>query len=243
MTFASPLPLSTDFTGRNLTHQLLNTLGRAIVKGEYDERVFPTEAELARLYRVSRTVTREAVKMLTAKGLVSARPKQGTLVQPPRSWNLLDRDVLQWMLARTFSLDLLRQFNELRVAVEPEAAALAAKFATLDQKWQLRRRLVDLTAAARSTDGYREAEIAFHFSLLAASGNPFYAQFQQLVETALRYAHRFIGMMPEWNADLSHHAEVCNAIERGDVEEARLAMRALVVDLMRLLDTRLGDTR
>ena len=85
--------------GRNLTYALLDAVGKAIVTGQYDTVAFPTEADLAQQYAVSRSVTREAVKMLTAKGLLSARPRQGTVVQPTTSWNLFDTDVLRWLLA------------------------------------------------------------------------------------------------------------------------------------------------
>jgi len=92
---------------------MLDHLGKVIVTGGYDDRPFPTEAELSIQHGVSRSVTREAVKMLTAKGLLSARPRQGTIVQPRSSWNLFDADILRWLLERKFSLDLLRQFSEL----------------------------------------------------------------------------------------------------------------------------------
>lgn len=115
--------------GRNLTHRLLEALGRAIVTGRYADTDFPTEGELAKQHAVSRSVTREAVKMLTAKGLVTARPRKGTTVQPSSSWNLFDPDVLRWLLERKFSLELLRQFTELRIAIEPAAAAIAARAA------------------------------------------------------------------------------------------------------------------
>src|SRR5687768_15914850 len=85
-----------DVAGRNLTFAMLDRLGRAIVTGAYDQQRFPTEAELAQQYEVSRSVTREAVKMLTAKGLLTARPRKGTTVQPSRCWNLFDADVLRW---------------------------------------------------------------------------------------------------------------------------------------------------
>src|SRR3546814_6476871 len=94
----------------------LEALGRAIVVGDYKTRPFPTEAELAKTHDVSRSVTREAVKMLTAKGLLGARPKQGTFVQPEGNWNLFDTDVLRWLLERRSSISLLRQFNDLRIA-------------------------------------------------------------------------------------------------------------------------------
>src|SRR5690606_27453238 len=138
--------------GRNLTHGLLDALGRAIVTGRYDDGPFPTEAELARQHGVSRSVTREAVKLLTAKGLVSARPRQGTIVQPRSSWSLFDPGVLRWLLNRKFSLDLLRQFNQLRIAIGPEAAALAATFADADELAAINARLESMKAAEGGAD-------------------------------------------------------------------------------------------
>src|SRR3546814_13959843 len=90
--------------------------------------------------------------MLTAKGLLSARPRQGTIVQPTTSWNLFDTDVLRWLLERQFSIDLLRQFNELRVAIEPEAAALAARVATVDDIERVNAGLKRLERAERGDD-------------------------------------------------------------------------------------------
>ena len=107
MTQPQPSEVRTSL-GRNLTYGMLDHLGKMIVTGGYDERPFPTEAELSIQHSVSRSVTREAVKMLTAKGLLSARPRQGTIVQPSSSWNLFDADILRWLLERKFSLDLLR---------------------------------------------------------------------------------------------------------------------------------------
>ena len=138
--------------GRNLTYGMLDTIGRAIVIGDYDESAFPTEAELAKQHGVSRSVTREAVKMLTAKGLLSARPRQGTIVQPTTSWNLFDTDVLHWLLERQFSIDLLRQFNELRVAIEPEAAGLAARVASKDDIERINAGIHRMEKAARGED-------------------------------------------------------------------------------------------
>ncbi len=108
--------------GRNLTYGLLDTLGRAIVTGKYERDPFPTEAELASHHGVSRSVTREAVKMLAAKGLLTARPRQGTAVRPTSTWNLFDTDVLRWLLERQFSVALLKQFYQLRSATRSAPA-------------------------------------------------------------------------------------------------------------------------
>jgi DNA-binding GntR family transcriptional regulator len=148
--------------GRNLTHGLLDTVGRAIVTGAYDGVPFPTEAQLTEHHGVSRSVTREALKMLTAKGLLSARARVGTVVQPPASWNLFDTDVLRWLLERTFSVDLLRQFTELRIAIEPEAAALAARHAEPHQLDQIRHGLERMRRAETGIDDPLDADIAFH---------------------------------------------------------------------------------
>ena len=93
-------------------------IGVAIVTGVYStNNPLPIESELCRQYNASRTVVREAVKMLTAKGLVGARPRLGTRVEPESNWNLLDPDVLGWLLERKFSPALLIEFTEIRLAV------------------------------------------------------------------------------------------------------------------------------
>ncbi len=222
-------------SGRNLTQSMLDELGRSIVTGTYQDRPFPTEADLARQRGVSRSVTREAVKMLTAKGLLTARPRTGTSVQPSSKWNLFDTDVLRWLLERKFSLELLRQFTELRIAIEPEAAALAATAA--DQKGLEAidsgyRRMVEAEAGK---DDPLEADIAFHIAILKASANPFYQQFCDLVTTALRTSIRFTNRFNGRTASLPQHHEVLSAIERREAEAAKAAMISLIADVMALI--------
>jgi len=223
--------------GRNLTYGLLDRLGRAIVTGQYDDQPFPIEAELAKQHGVSRSVTREAVKMLTAKGLLSARPRQGTVVEPTSSWNLFDTDVLRWLLERQFSIDLLKQFNQLRVAIEPEAAALAARFASPDELKVIADGLARMVAAEKGLDDALEADIAFHVSVLRASGNPFYAQFRDVVRTALRTSIRFTNRVKGRTANVGDHGLVLDAIKAKDPDAARRAMRALITDVLDLIDT------
>ncbi|HEX8301382.1 FadR/GntR family transcriptional regulator [Sphingomonas sp.] len=222
--------------GRNLTYGMLDSLGRAIVTGRYDEEAFPTEAELAKQHGVSRSVTREAVKMLTAKGLLSARPRQGTVIQPTDSWNLFDTDVLRWLLERQFSLELLRQFNQLRVAIEPEAAALAARFADEADLRSISLGLERMHAAERGLEDTLEADIAFHVAILRASGNPFYAQFRDVVSTALRTSIRFTNRIAGRSASVEDHAAVRDAIAARDPDAARAAMRTLIADVLELID-------
>ncbi len=222
--------------GRNLTFGMLDAIGRAIVTGQYDDAQFPTEAEIAKQHGVSRSVVREAVKMLSAKGLLTARPRKGTTVQPSGYWNLFDADVLRWLLDRKFSLELLRQFTELRIAIEPAAAALCAR--AIDDRG--RQAIIDgytrMQAAESGDDDPLEADIAFHIAILQASANPFYMQFRDVVSTALRTSIRFTNRFKGRTASLPQHHDVLDAIERGDVDGAHAAMSALIADVMGLID-------
>jgi DNA-binding FadR family transcriptional regulator len=222
--------------GRNLTLGMLDRLGREIVTGRYDAQAFPTEATLTGQYAVSRSVTREAVKMLTAKGLLTARPRLGTTVQPASAWNLFDPDVLRWLLERKFSLTLLRQFSELRVAIEPAAAALAARMADAGARQRIEAGFQRMVAAEAGDDDSLEADIAFHIAVLQASGNPFYVQFRDLVETALRTSIRFTNRIKGRSASLPAHQAVRDAIAARDAAAAHRAMEAIIREVMGLID-------
>lgn len=221
--------------GRNLTYGMLDHLGKVIVTGGYDDRPFPTEAELSIQHSVSRSVTREAVKMLTAKGLLSARPRQGTIVQPSSSWNLFDADILRWLLERKFSLDLLRHFTELRFAIEPAAAELAARAADQAGLDAIAAGFQRMVAAEAGDDDTLEADIAFHLSILHASANPFFVQFRDVVATALRTSIRFTNRIQGRTADLGAHQAVKVAIERRDAPAAHAAMLHIIEDVMVLI--------
>ena len=222
--------------GRNLTYGMLDAIGRAIVIGDYDDSRFPTEAELTKEYGDSRSVTREAVKMLTAKGLLSARPQQGTKIEPTTSWNLFDTDVLRWLLERQFSIELLRQFNELRVAIEPEAAALAARVSTPEDLARVSAGLTRMQQAELGEDNSLESDIAFHIAILRASRNPFYIQFRDVVGTALRTSIQFTNRVKGRTANVADHTAVRDAIAAGDPDRARHTMRLLIGDVLELID-------
>lgn len=231
---ADPTEVRTGL-GRNLTYGMLDSLGRAIVTGHFEDRAFPTEGELSKQHGVSRSVTREAVKMLTAKGLLSARPRQGTVVQAKTSWNLFDTDVLRWLLERKFSIDLLQHFNELRIAIEPEAAALASKFADEADLASIRDGLDRMISADRDHNDPLEADIDFHVAILRASRNPFYAQFRDVVTTALRTSIRFTNRLTGHTASVADHAAVYDAIAARDPQGARTAMRKIIDDVLVLI--------
>ncbi|BBD96760.1 FadR family transcriptional regulator [Sphingobium amiense] len=233
--FPKPNGWATPRLGRNLTIGMLDAIGRDIVTGRYDATPFPTEAELTAQHGVSRSVTREAVKMLTAKGLVSARPRQGTIVEPSANWNMFDPDVLRWLLERRASPELLRHFNQLRVAIEPEAAALAAEFHDEADLDAIAAGLERMREAEQGRDDALAADIAFHVAIMAASHNPFYRQFRDVVATALQTSIRFTNKIKGHTANIADHARVYEAISAGDADGARRAMRHLIGEVLELI--------
>ena len=221
---------------RSLTYGLVESLGQRIVSGAFTVQAFPTEGELSRQHGTSRSVTREAVKMLTAKGLLQARPRQGTRVTPEAQWNLLDPDVLRWLLERKFSLQLLAEFTEMRLAIEPAAAALAARRADREAIERIRAGLQRMMAAGEGEDEPVTADIAFHTAVLAATGNRFFAQLDPLINTALQISIRFSNRIKGRLAGIACHAGVLDAITVGDAAGAERAMRALIEEVLALID-------
>ena len=222
--------------GTNLTYSLVETLGQSIVSGEFTaENRFPTEAELSQIHGASHSITREAVKMLTAKGLLRARPRQGTSVEPESQWNLFDPDVLRWHLERKFSVRLLLHFTEMRLAIEPNAAALAARNATEEEIAEIRHGIDRMKLAEGGGDDAVAADVAFHVAILKATGNPFYRHLDEMVNTALRISIRFTNMIKGHEARISDHADVLEAIEARNAELAFTRMRAIIRDVIELI--------
>ena len=224
--------------GRNLTSSITQDLGRAIVTGRFNDVMFPYEADLCKQYGVSRPVLREAVKMLTAKGLLSARPRQGTSIQPEDQWNLFDPDVLHWMLERKFSIDLMVDFTEVRLAIEPRAAALAARVATDVQRGRITDAIERMVAADAGDDDALEADIAFHVAVLEASNNRFFRQFTDVAEATLRLSIRRTNAykgVPR--ASAAEHKVVADAIIGRDPARACSEMHILIEGALNLLLT------
>jgi DNA-binding FadR family transcriptional regulator len=225
--------------GQNLTSSIVHDLGIAIVTGTYTrENPFPVESALCTQYGASRSVLREAVKMLTAKGLLRARPRQGTWVQAEERWNLLDPDVLRWMLERKFSGELLREFTETRLAFEPVAAALAARNATAEQRAAIAAAIDRMVAAEHGEDDPLTSDIAFHSAVLLATGNRFYMNLREVIETALRFSIRRTNFYKGVRlASVADHKIVADAILAGDADKAERTMRSLVQEALDLIDS------
>ncbi len=222
---------------RSLTHSLVEELGEAIVCGTYSaENPFPTEAELCEHYEVSRSILREAVKMLTSKGLLSARPRQGTWVQPEAYWNLLDPSVLGWLLNRNFSIDLLIEFTEIRRVIEPQAAEYAALRGSEAALRKIEDGITRMEAAERGEDDPLLSDIAFHVAILEASENRFFSHLKEFTSTALkiciRLTNRYKGVPL---GDVNDHKKVARAIRDKNSKAARRHMSALLDESMELI--------
>ena len=233
---------------RNLTHQLTHELGRAIVQGRYKiDASFPTEAELSEHFQISRSVTREAVKMLTAKGLISSRPRKGIRVQPAAHWNMFDTDVLQWTATGCPSLELLRDFTELRLAIEPEAVALACVSATMDQLKDIEHGFERIRAAESGQDDLLDAKIEFHIAVLDAGNNRFFSQFHEFIRAAVRLGGACRDQVEAAPAVGSEdYAELYECIRRQGSDEGRATMRRLLtttLDITKLAIGKRRDTR
>ncbi len=222
----------------NRTFSIVETLGGAIVAGEYSkDNPLPNEGELVQQFGVSRAILREAVKMLTSKRLVASRARHGTWVTAESDWNFLDPDVLNWLLGRAYSPELLIQFAELRLGVEPQAAALAAARGGPEAKAGVAAALARMMAADRGEDDPLASDIAFHHAVLHATGNRFYTQMTDFIDTALRFSIRrtntYKGVAM---ASILEHKRVSDAILAGDARAAAEAMHSLVANVIRLIE-------
>ncbi|WNO54072.1 FadR/GntR family transcriptional regulator [Stakelama saccharophila] len=219
------------YTGGALSShdQVARALGADIITGIYPPgSKIPPEAEILDRFGISRTVLREVLKTLTAKGLIVSKTRVGTKVLDQAHWNMFDSDVLSWKVASGFNADFQRDLTEIRLAIEPEAAALAAQRATPDQIALLRQRVEAMRDARESRIAFAEADLAFHQVIGRASGNMLMRSISGVIETALVASFTMASPVDE---DAEHdksvglHARIVDAIEAGDCDAARSAMR------------------
>lgn len=190
----------------------------------------PTEPELCAEMGVSRTVLREAMKTLAAKGLVSTGPRIGTRVRRQSDWNLLDPDVIRWRLENGVDALFVRDIIELRLTLEPEAAGLAAVRADDADIAALVEHAAAMRRAAEHRQGsYLEADLAFHEAILAATHNQFFAALTPAVDALLRVSFRFsVKSRASARLSLPLHDAVVTAIAARNSNAARDAMRILI---------------
>lgn len=210
----------------------LRALGLGIVKGELPEgSILPGDAELLKRLGVSRSVLREALKTLSAKGMVFAKAKTGTRVTERRLWNLFDSDVLYWHLESGVDSRFLFHLSEMRLVFEPEAAALAATRRTEAQLAGLYRWVEVMGASRASPTDFVEGDLQLHLAIAEASGNPLMRSIGALIEVALAMTFAISSPIPDGvrHAEtVAKHRAVVDAIARADTPSARTAMQAVI---------------
>ena len=156
-----------------LTQQVAQELGKRIVGGEFlPGDALPSEADLSADLEVSRTVVREALKVLTAKGLIRSRPRVGPVVQPRHSWERLDSDVLAWSTQDAEQLKaFLDQLTEVRRIIEPDAGRLAATRATPDELRHIATTFAAMEDAVTDPSAFLTHDLAFHEAIVQAAHN------------------------------------------------------------------------
>jgi len=202
-------------------------LGAEIARGRYCAgATLPAEPELEARFGVSRSVIREAMRTLEAKGLVSVRRRHGTQVRPRTDWSLLDRDVLVWLTGDTGpDRELLLAIEEVRGIIEPAAAALAALRATPADRARIQAALAAMERERGDAAGAVAADKAFHLAILDATHNPVLQSFHGAIDSILDAVFVFAIHHPGWFEDnLPNHAIVAQAICTGDAAGARAGM-------------------
>jgi DNA-binding FadR family transcriptional regulator len=212
-------------------------LGVLIVSGRYKPGdILNGEIAASDRLQVSRTAYREAVRILSAKGLVESRPKVGTRVSSKERWHLLDPDVLSWIFEFEPDETLLANLFELRKIVEPEAAALAATRRTQADLEEMRRALEGMAKHTLAVEAGRQADEQFHSALLRGSGNAFVISLTSGVAAAVAWTTIFKQRdNPLVRDPIPDHQKVFDAVAARDSKAAHKAM-ANLVDLA-FLDT------
>lgn len=228
----------------NLSQRMVQELGRTIICGEFVDDSLPTEAELCEKFGVSRSAVREAVKMLSAKGLITSKPRQGIRIQPEDQWNIFDPDLLRWVLESKPSLHVLKEFLQVRIAIEPEAAALAARYADESKLAAIEKALEGMRQAEGNSKEDLEADIAFHVSILYSSNNRFYIRLRDFISTALRVSISHTNPIKgNHEGVVEDHSKVFNAIKNRNPERARQAMLALIDEALNFIEDAIAASK
>ena len=217
-------------------------LGQEILRGIHAPGAnLPAEADLLSRFGASRTVLREAMKTLAAKGLVVLKTRVGTRVLNSSNWNFFDAELLAWSAAIGVDAQLRRSLTEIRRAVEPAAAALAAQRRSRAEIARLRECVRRMAQSSENPESFAKADLEFHLMIGVASGNPLMRSLAAVIEAAL--VASFQENMPLAGDDLAETARSHDAIVDGiEARDAAVASAAMlrVIDLgqARIVDRR-----
>ncbi|MEL0629010.1 FadR/GntR family transcriptional regulator [Psychromonas aquatilis] len=209
---------------RSLHVQVAREIARKILSGDVEQNeIIPGEMVLCEQFNVSRTSLREAIKLLTSKGLLESKPKVGTRVTSRENWNFLDSQLLDWLTDIGDNAQVYQDFLSLRNALEPEASALAAQNATVEQRMLLSSTFQKMDEISKEFDlkSWTEADLEFHRLIFLSTGNSFYLPFANVLCTMFKsfITHSSV----QGSTCINEHRAIYSAIMAGDADKARQA--------------------
>jgi len=229
-----------------LHDRVVRHLALRVIRG-YEENIevfLPTETDLCRQMEVSRTILREAVKVLAAQGLLDVRPKTGMRVRPRREWNLTDPELLTSLCEAGLDAHMVRAIWEVRGAIEPMAAELAATRATQEEIEQIHSILRRMEETMDDWEVFLQADTQFHQAIVAACHNEFLERMCRNISVAL-HASRGVTAHERRNIEeaMPLHRAIAGAIAHRDASAARAATTLLLSQAAQQIDAALRSSR
>ncbi|MHB1235516.1 MAG: FadR/GntR family transcriptional regulator, partial [Microbacteriaceae bacterium] len=209
----------------------LDQIGSAVCTGLHPEGTVITVEQLVAMTGASRSIVREATRVLAAAGLVEARQRIGMRVLPPSRWNALDPRVIMWRLASGDRANQIDDLFDLRIAIEPSAARLAAARRTEEDVALLLETALALRAAAEhgDTHGFLKNDAAFHRTILEASGNSAFQHLTSVIEAALVDRETRVREGEPYDpVAVDLHLNVARQVEAGEGAQAEESMQQII---------------
>src|SRR5579883_2217838 len=216
---------------RNLSDLVVHQIGLSIVRNDFKPGdTLSSEPELSLQFNVSRPVMREALKILSTKGLIESRPKTGTRVRPRAEWNILDPGVIGWLFEVGPDRKFLDALCEVRLMFEPMSAKLSATRATDEEIKTIEECYRRMEEGVNSPDTYIPDDLEFHTAICAAAHNEMLQKITDTLATSLHLSRVITSRLPGANLGaMPVHAAVMEAIRRRDEQAAEESMRKLVI--------------
>ena len=227
----------------NRTTLVAEAIGRQIVSSHFaPHTLMEEESTLAVQHGVSRSVIRDAIKILVGKGLLEVRRGIGTRVRSRSSWGLLDNDVMAWSQSSPLNAKSLRQLMQLRRIVEPAAARLTAEQGSDEKIHSIAEAINRMEAERGSAEEFIVADAEFHRAVLRGTENEFLIILEGVTFSVLLDSIRITNCDPRENsASILLHRKVYEAIARRDGAHAEMIMQKLLDDTSHRLDGRLNS--
>lgn len=216
--------------GRNVHAQTVEKIASWITQERFAPgENLPVEQAIGAELGVSRTVVREAIKTLAAKGMVRTRARTGTRVLPHHHWNIFDALVLDLRLQSAIDDAFIDDLIAFRLVIEPAAAAMAARNADAEARGEMLRCLETMAHAVAEHGDYFSADLAFHTQILITTGNQFFQSLAPLISSVLQGSFKLsVRGQESIEGSLPLHTKVANAIAVGAPERAHAALTQLI---------------